>query len=357
LWAVVPLSIATALLAPTAAVAADVPEAGDQVWVGDPTGYGGTSLHAVFPEEPADPDAPGVPAFWAYCIEHDISARSRALGVLGDFTGYLGDNYVGDPDVQGLLLWVLAHSYPAVSLGDFGAAAGVPGIAENDAIEATQYAIWRYTDLTFDAAWAWETPDSEAAYWYLVNGANASGGMTPSDFETTVSITGPATPQVAGTLVGPFTVTTNQPIVSVAGGFGITDAAGAAIDTAAVVSGQEIYLDLRGTTAAGNATVTVSAAGSSATGKVISVPTVGGELTADDHDQTLILVTASTTSTTAAVAASWASVAAAAAPAATAPELPATGEGSPGVLVGFGLLVIVLGVALRLISFRRRARC
>ena len=338
------------VVAPSVAAVADVPEAGDQVWVGDAQGYGGTSMHAIFTETPADPSNPGTPAFWAYCIEHDISARSRVLGELSDFSGYLGDNLVLDPDVQAKVLWVLAHSYPALSLTDFGAAAGVPGIAENDAIEATQYAIWRYTDVGFDAAWAWETPDSETAYWYLVDGANASSGMTPADFDVTVLVAGPGAAQVAGTLIGPFTVTTNQATVSVAvdPAVAVTDAAGNAIDISAVVDGQELFLDLRGSTSAGSATVTVSASGTSATGKVISVPTASGELTEEDHAQTLVLVTASPTSTTSQAEAQWAGVGAPSAPTPTTPEtLPATGAEAPIGLIAVAALVIAVGLALR----------
>lgn len=347
------MTTAAAVLVAAPAIAAEVPESGDQVWVGSAQGYGGTSIHAVYPEVPADPGNPGTAPYWAYCLENRISARSGVLGQLGDFSSYLGSNYVVDPAIQGKVLWVLAHSYPALSLADFGAAAGVPGISQNDAIEAAQYAIWRYTDLTFDAAWAWETPDSEDAYWYLVNGANASSGMTPADFETTVSITAPATAQVAGTLVGPFTVTTDQATVAIAvdPGVTVTDAAGSAIDTSAVVDGQELYLDLRGATAAGSATVTASALGTSATGKIISVPTAAGELTQAAHAQTVILVTASTTSTTSEASAAWAAAAAVSGPSGNTPTatetLPATGADVPLGLVALAALGIALGIALR----------
>lgn len=347
-FALLPIMIATAVIAaPVAAVAADVPETGDFVWVGGSQGYGGTSLHAIYGEAPTDPDNPGTPAFWAYCIEHDVSARSGTLGEVGDFSSYLGDNLVVDASVQAKVLWVLAHSYPALSLAQFGIASGVPGISENDAIEATQYAIWRYTDVGYDALWAWETPDSETAYWYLVNGANASSGMTPDDFETTVSIIGPAAAQVAGTLVGPFTVTTNQTSVSVVIDpvIPVTDAAGNAIDTSVVVDGQQLFLDLRSTTAPGSATLTASALGTSATGRVISVPTASGELTEDNHAQTIILVTASPTSTTAETSVAWTS--SVSTPSEPAPQtLPATGAEAPiGALV-LGVLGIAVGIAL-----------
>ncbi|QNA93562.1 MULTISPECIES: thioester domain-containing protein [unclassified Microbacterium] len=176
-WVAGALLALGAVVAPVglgAATAAEV-EPGDAVYIGSKQGYGGTGVFPIW----SDGVQTGDPDYWAYCIEHDVSARTGLVGTAGDIDSYLGSNHFTDPAVAGKVLWVLANSYPAVSLEEFGAAAGVPAITRNDAIEATQYALWRYTDLTFDAAWAWETPDSEAAYWYLVNGANASPGLSP----------------------------------------------------------------------------------------------------------------------------------------------------------------------------------
>ncbi|MHC9046896.1 thioester domain-containing protein, partial [Microbacterium saperdae] len=292
----------SALLAPSAAQAAV--DAGDPVYIGDKQGYGGTGVFPIWSEIPATGD----PDFWAYCIEHDVSARTQLEGYVGNAEDYLGANYFTDPAVQGKVLWVLAHSYPALTLEEFGAAAGVPDISRNDAIEAAQYALWRYTDLDFDAAWAWETPDSEAAYWHLVNGANASAGMTPADFEVTATIDAPSAPQTADSLVGPFLVHTDQPTVSVAVDptVSLVDADGDAIDANAVVDGQALYLDLRGSTAAGAATVSVTAQGSNATGKIISVPArTAPTPTVEAHAQTIILVAPSTATTTDEATVEW----------------------------------------------------
>jgi len=346
-----------------AAVAhADEPTSGDPVWVGDQRGYGGSGMHAVFLEEPDDPDNPGAVSYWAYCIEHDIIARSRADATLGTFSDYLGTNLVIDPTVQGKILWVLAHGYPAVSLADFGTASGVPGITESDAIEMTQYALWRFTDVGFDAGWVWTTDAAAPAYWYLVNGANAASGMTPADFVTTVSITGPAGAQLADSLVGPFTVATNQATVTVSTdpAVALVDAAGASIDPAAVVDGQQLYLDLRGSTSAGAATLTARAPGSSATGSVILVPTEGGDMTSDDHAQTMILVAASTTRTSAEATASWGAVAGGDTgdgdtdDGDTGEELAETGAVQPLTGATIATLGALLGAALLTASRRRR---
>jgi TQXA domain-containing protein len=318
---------------------------GGSVWIGSREGYGGTGAFPIFSQTPADPSQPGAPDYWAYCIEHDVTPETWINGQVGELSSYLGVNYFVDPAVQAKVLWVLAHSYPAVELAEFGTAAGVPGIARNDALEATQYAIWRYTELTFDAPWSWETPDSEAAYWYLIDGANASGGMTPADFTTTVSITPPADTQKTGSLVGPFVVHTNRPTasVSVSPAVALVDANGDPVDPAAVSDGQELYLDLRGAATAGAATITASVTGSSAMGRVISVPTTaGGMPTAQDHAQTVILVAPDTAQTTATADARWAADA----------QLAATGVEPLSAWLALALLTLGAGVA---IASRRRA--
>ncbi|WP_181157580.1 VaFE repeat-containing surface-anchored protein [Microbacterium sp. MYb62] len=304
--AAVALGVLAAPMAAIAAPAVDL-ETGDTVFIGGKQGYPGTGMYPLWPGDAQVGD----PLYWAYCVENQITARTGATGQVGDFSDYVGSNYFTDPAVQGKVLWVLAHSYPALSLEEFGAAAGVPGISRDDAIEATQYAVWRYTDLTFDASWPFETQGSEDAYWHLVNGANASPGLTPGDLEVTASVSAPAASQTADSLIGPFVVATDQPTVSVASDpdAAITDAAGNPIDVDAVVDGQELFLDLRGTSTAGSATLTVTADGSSNTGKIITVPTVtGGTPTEADHAQTMILVTPSDTATTAQATVGWAAL-------------------------------------------------
>ncbi|TQK73287.1 VaFE repeat-containing surface-anchored protein [Nocardioides sp. SLBN-35] len=300
-------------LAPSAS-ATTQPGAGDTVWIGTLVqGHPGTRLHSVYSPVPADTSNPGTPDYWAYCIEHNVSAKTGTTGVAGNVSAFLGTNYYDtDPTIPGKVMWIVANSYPAISLSDFATAAGVPGLTPNDAIEAIQYAIWRYTDLTFDANWNWAGSDStanaEAAYWYLIGKINQGNTLTPGSASVTASVTAPGGAQQAGTLVGPFTVHTNQPTVSVtvAPGVGVTDAAGTLIDTSAVTDGQQIYLDLRGSTTAGSATVTVTAQGAGGTGMTISVPTTsGGTPTTGNHAQSLVLVAASTATTTGSAAVNW----------------------------------------------------
>lgn len=289
-----------------------VAEVGDTVWVGGAQGPAGTGFHPVYLETPADVANAGEPDFWAYCIENRLDARVNSVGQVDDPSGFLGSNFFTDPVVQGKVFWVLAHSYPALSLEEFGAAAGVPGISRNDAIEATQYAVWRYTDLSFDANWDWAGNDdpaaTEAAYWHLIDGVNAGGSVTPSDFETTVSITAPTARQSAMSLVGPFLVQTNQPSVRVIVDplITLTDSNGTVIDPTHVVDGQQIYLDLSDTASAGLATLTASALGSSTSGRIITFADFDGQGPSQEHHaQTMALIAAAGTTTTAQASARW----------------------------------------------------
>ncbi|RLP76860.1 TQXA domain-containing protein [Mycetocola tolaasinivorans] len=300
-----------AVAAPTAALAAGTPggpaTTGDSVYVGNRVGYSGTG---IFPVWFAGAPTGDTPDAWAYCVEHDVDARNDVTGTIGNLNAFLGINYFTNPAVQNSVQWVLTHGFPTLSLTDLEKAVGISNLAKNDAIEATQYAIWRYTDLNFDASWRWETPNSEAVYWYLVNGANAHPGPVEVAAPATASITGPSASPRAGTIAGPFVVRTNQATARVsAGEIQLTDAAGVAIDAANVRDNQAVYLDLRERKTAGTTDVTVSATASGPTGQIVSVPLPENSVpTAEEHAQTIILTRASDSASTANLAVSWSAV-------------------------------------------------
>jgi len=154
---------------------ASIPVMVSGLWINNNSvGYGGTHLYPVYTSAPTDPATPGVPDYWAYCIEHNVGARTLIAATPGGLSSYLGGNYLaGSADIYSKVLWIIQNSYPALPLATFGQNAGVPNLSANDAVEAVQYAIWRYTDLTYDANWNFETPDSATVYWYLIGQINA----------------------------------------------------------------------------------------------------------------------------------------------------------------------------------------
>ncbi len=351
------------MLAGTPALAAPATAPGDPVYVGPSQGYGGTPLFPIW----YGTTAVGEPDAWAYCIENRIHAHTSLEGVIADPGDFLGNNLFTDPATKTKVYWILGHGYPALSLDEFRAVTGVPSLTRNDAIEVVQNAIWRFTDTGYDSAWPWTNPDSVIAYDYLVNGAKNTDG-TPD--VVTASITAPAEVQY-GTLAGPFTVHLSTPtgIVSTDSGFAIVDAAGAAIDQSAVVDGQEVYLDLRGTTAAGAAAVTVSARGASMTGQIVNIPLPGGgPATSDSRSQTVILVAASTLTVSDQASIEWAGAPVVptepTAPtepttpvttAPKAPELAATGASvAPAGLAGLAALALLAGAAALTPALRTR---
>lgn len=182
---------------------ASIPVMVSGLWMGAlQQGYGGTGIHGVYTSTPANPASPGAPDYFSYCVEHNVSAKSNMAATAGGLGTYLGSNYLtGSADIYSKVLWIIQNSYPAVTLATLttavaanAAAAGRPftaPLSANDAIEGTQYAIWRYTDLTFDANWNFQTPNSAAVYWYLLDQINA--GLRGTQSGTTGLITSEAT--------------------------------------------------------------------------------------------------------------------------------------------------------------------
>lgn len=181
-------------------------------WIGQRQGYGGTGVFPIY-YDPADTNNLGTPDNWAYCLDHDTSARTRTVGFITGAANYIaapGNYYGGDATVQAKIRWILAHSFPKLTLAQFAAAVGLSSIARNDAAEATQYAIWRFSNMNYDSSWQWENSDSEAAYWYLVNGANAAGGQAGTESIVLVPSSNCGTPTAADhaqtlILVEPYT--------------------------------------------------------------------------------------------------------------------------------------------------------
>ena len=172
-------------------------------WLVTGPGVGGTAPRLVY-TNPTNVDVLGESNCFAFCIEHRYTTRPhKTVGFVESPDAFLGDNnfrhgatltnYLlpGEPSaalsaegIQAKVEWVLRHSYPAVSLSALAAAAGITSINEANALEATQNAIWAYTDLAFvDDNWPFEAPaeTGRAVFTYLANGAWNDSATAPSD--------------------------------------------------------------------------------------------------------------------------------------------------------------------------------
>jgi TQXA domain-containing protein/LPXTG-motif cell wall-anchored protein len=104
----------------------------------------------------------------------------------------------------GKIAWVLEHTYPLVKAKDLGTVVGKDDLDENEAIGATQAAIWHFSDGAKLDKGRVENGDITALYDYLTTKAEqATPEPTP-----TLTVEPKEKAGNAGDLIGPFTVTT-----------------------------------------------------------------------------------------------------------------------------------------------------
>lgn len=192
----------------TTLVSTTIPVFVQGTWIVTGPGTSGAPLHAVY-TNPSDTGNLGTATCFAYCIEHNVKGPNGKVGYVGAVGSFLGSNNFRNgvtttnyllgtgptaltaAQVQAKVEWIMRHSYPSVSLAQLEAATGQTGLTEAWAIEAAQYAIWSYTDLTFvDANWAFAdgSPSNQTAnflkykavFTYLANGAWNDTAAAPS---------------------------------------------------------------------------------------------------------------------------------------------------------------------------------
>ncbi|MDR2321443.1 MAG: Cys-Gln thioester bond-forming surface protein [Microbacterium sp.] len=186
-------------------------------WAVVGAGPAGAPAHVIY-TNPTDVNNLGPATCLAYCIEHNMAGPNGQAVFAGPASSFLGSNNFNNgvsttnyvlPGgatsatltaalVQAKVEWIMQHSYPMVSLSALEAATGQSGLLEDDVIEATQYAIWAYTDLAYiDSNWPFadgdptnQTPrflQEKAVYTYLVNGAWNDAAAAPSSCLKVVS--------------------------------------------------------------------------------------------------------------------------------------------------------------------------
>ncbi|MDQ3404838.1 MAG: thioester domain-containing protein [Actinomycetota bacterium] len=162
--------------------------------------------------------------------------------------------------------WVLTHGYPASGLSKLNKLTGAD-LSKQEAIAATQAAVWHYSDsldlaVNSDPTEGDNTTDKDvvALYKYLIGKDNTGAGeeTTPALKITPADATGES-----GKLVGPFKFETNGVLTEVAAdlpeGVLLTDADGKQINSESVKNGTEVFFKVPAAAEAGNASITAKA--------------------------------------------------------------------------------------------------
>jgi TQXA domain-containing protein len=253
-----------------------------------------------------------IPDVYAYCVESRVDARFMTEAERVGWDEFPGSNRFTQPEVRAKVGWILTHSHPRVDLDRLGAAAGAAGLTEEQAIAATQGAIWHFTDdRQIGAA---NSANVSALYAYLTGPGNT--GLPEDQVRPTVELTAPGGDATAGTLAGPVVVSTNQESVAVRvetspsldqqSGPGtpeepiVVGADGEAVDLEAVGDGEELWVRVPIDAPAGSATFTATAKGLENQGSLLVTRDRSG-----GHGQTLILVDATPVRADSAAAVSW----------------------------------------------------
>ncbi len=144
-----------------------------------------------------------------YCIDFETDIRGGAWYNEDDWANYPGKGEFATP---AKVHWILQNAYPALSAEELGAAAGVEGLSNGDALGATQAAIWHFSNgVNLE-----EQGNSEAirkVYAYLIE--NAEELPQTAEPAPALSITPGTASGTAGETVGEFLIQTNASAIPV----------------------------------------------------------------------------------------------------------------------------------------------
>ncbi|WP_068687612.1 thioester domain-containing protein [Thermobifida halotolerans] len=142
----------------------------------------------------------------AYCIDLDTRILDKAYYQEGEWSEYPGEGVFADSQ-PGKVLWILQNSYPEVDSATLGEEAGIDGLTDEQAMSATQAAIWHFSNgakLSKD-----NNANVLALYGYLLEKAEEVQQAPAS-----LTITPDEASGEAGNPIGEFTVATNADSVS-----------------------------------------------------------------------------------------------------------------------------------------------
>ncbi|WP_017589490.1 thioester domain-containing protein [Nocardiopsis ganjiahuensis] len=140
-----------------------------------------------------------------YCIDIETGIRSNAWYQEDDWADYPGKGDFAEP---GRVHWILQNGYPSVSAEEFNSLRGANRVEPEQALAATQAAIWHYSNgATLTRGHA----NVKAIYNHLVENAEELA----SEPAPTLSITPNSATGQAGDTVGEFQISTNAAEVPV----------------------------------------------------------------------------------------------------------------------------------------------
>ncbi|QBI52962.1 thioester domain-containing protein [Streptomonospora litoralis] len=194
----------------------------------------------------------------AYCADISTSVNPRAAYTEAEWDGSGVPRSA--PAASAAVSWITGHSYPEVGLKTLRTLSGATALDREQAIAATQAAVWHHTNGVNLARGTGRQAGNAAStldlYDYLLAGAEENGGAEPG---ATLALA-PARVEGAdpAAAIGPLTVeTTSSGPVAVwvrgAPNGRITDGEGGAVEL--VRDGEEFFLRLPPETPAGVATV------------------------------------------------------------------------------------------------------
>lgn len=228
-----------------------------------------------------------------YCVELNVDIDPKVK-----MTEVPWDKYPFDPSQHGapgfkqnsqLINWVLQNGYPLVAADELGKKVGGKlhdGLSVEEAISATQAAIWHLSDgadLDESNPTPNDSPESGAdvlaTYKYLLANAKPVEQPAPGLDLQPSERTGKA-----GDLIGPFTVKTTATSVKLTdGGLTLTDKDGKKLTT--VVDGTEIWVKVAADAKAGQGTFSVDAAAHLNAGRLF----IGADEKGNARTQSLIV--------------------------------------------------------------------
>ena len=234
-------------------------------------------------------------AIKAYCIELDVDIKYESDLRVGDWKDFPGTNKFKDnTEIQSKVAWIAQRSYPQTDLAELIKTTGIAGLTEQEAITATQAAIWHFTN---DFKWSGlkgadqtTTTRVEQLFTYLTGQSNTGlkESKQPTVEADSSSISFTRSENGSEGKVGPIRFKSSQATFKLTNEFKyeLINAQGAKVDLNAVPADTDLYLKVPADMTSGEQEFKGSVTGSVYAGKLlITKDAVAG----GPHGQTIII--------------------------------------------------------------------